>query len=458
MPEKKYPNELKIKLQQELEKLFTEDWGGPRSELALVYLREKVIPKLISCLVINHHYLENKTFMEILSNKLNTEFAYPPAFADGLSKDIVKIALKILGRHEKPDNHPWHPWEVILRMLTIGKSISKIIEKTGFPESYIKILRKKYVMYLNLIDREDVNKRFYDIPELSCSRQLVMFMQDFRNRFRLHKNYYVRLQAEEVIFELELPVNADKLLTILECIYYYEGLMTAEELLQVLKGYSINNSRYNGITIIILLQNNYLTTSGKVPGKISLSPKGAKLAAGVLAPRLAEEIMQKLKTADNAAHHFCEKLLDRNPKVVEEVIRELANYKDSIVLNLFDVMFGRASKQVLLAIISACGELEGDKPAALLARALRHRDSMVRVKACQAIADNKHKSLYFPLVNALNDSVQLVRENAAGALGRLGIPAAVKYLKPILNNPEEHPSVRQAAREAIAELKFVRNN
>lgn len=33
-----------------LEKMFTEEWGGPKSALALAYLRDTVIPDLIYCL------------------------------------------------------------------------------------------------------------------------------------------------------------------------------------------------------------------------------------------------------------------------------------------------------------------------------------------------------------------------------------------------------------------------
>ncbi|RYD04523.1 hypothetical protein N752_14210 [Desulforamulus aquiferis] len=68
-------------LAKNLEKLFLEEWGGPKSTLALAFLNETVIPALTYVLSKNWQFLDNPTFSDILTTKLNSQFAYPPVFA-----------------------------------------------------------------------------------------------------------------------------------------------------------------------------------------------------------------------------------------------------------------------------------------------------------------------------------------------------------------------------------------
>nr|WP_238480780.1 HEAT repeat domain-containing protein [Desulforadius tongensis] len=468
MVKKDNQQQKKYRLQQELEKLFIEEWGGPRSELALVYLRQNVIPRLVSCIITNHHYLENNTFLDILANKLNTEFAYPPAFAEGLSADVVNTAIKVLGRHETPQNHPWHPWEVILRMLTIGKSINDIVEKTCFSESYIEVFRKKYLNFSKAAQGEgEWSDDFARLPELGgYGSQLIRFMEDFRRRFKVFKNYYARLQAEQVIFDLELPVDAGRLLRLLEGMYHLEGRFTRGEMIRLLTektGRAVNQcsgmlaDRDKGeVTELIdkLIENHWLVSSGGSDTKLFLAPKGARLVVPVLAPRLAGEIMEILRS-NKSSRISCaaELLMGKNPEVVVHVIKQLVQQQDPVVPVLFKALFHKVSKPVLLEIIAGCGELGGNTAAELLTGALQHRDSMVRVKACQSIGKLGDRSFYFHLIGALQDKVPLVRENAVKALGMLGMQPAVSHLEKVMNNPEESPSVRHGAREAISQLK-----
>lgn len=462
----KYPPEVKEQLHNQLEKLFFEEWGGPRSEMALTYLRENVIPHLMSCLITNHHYLENNTFIDILANKLNTEFAYPPAFAEGLSVDITKIALAVLGRHEMPESHPWHPWEVILRMLTIGNSINQTAIKTDFPEAYIEVFRKRYLTFSKLVQREDIKYTSYQqLPELSgYSKQLIWFMEDFQKRFKIFKNYYARLQAEQVIFDLQLPMDADNLLRLLEGLYYEEGNFTPEEMIVELSNGGETKTKFSGILsdknpqqvekIMDKLLEKHLLVKSSNDNSLLLAPEGARLVTPLLVPRLVKEISYNLQ-ADDVNGRLCSATLltGKNTEIIVQVIRELVRQRQTEAVGLFEVLINKVSKPVLLEIIAGCGVLGGNSAIEILTRALQHRDSMVRVKTCQSIGNLGYQCFFFHLINALKDNVTLVRENAVNALGKLGMQSAVRHLEAVQDDLTESNSVQQAAREALLEIQ-----
>ncbi|MEG6615552.1 HEAT repeat domain-containing protein [Peptococcaceae bacterium 1198_IL3148] len=462
----KYSKEIKTQLFQGLECLFLDEWGGPRSELAINYLRQNVIPQLINCLLINHRYLENNTFIDILTNKLNTEFAYPLTFAEGLAPDVTKVAIKILGQHQDRQSHPWKPWEDVLRMITVGHTIKDIADKTAFSESYIESFRKRYVNFANLAEGLNADFDYYaKLPQLkSYGNQLLRFMVDFNSRFKVFKNYYARLQAEQVIFDFELPLNVDELLQFLEGMYYNDKQFNREKLINQLAaskemgtGLSglFSNRQHWQIKNIIdeLIENHLLVQINNGDGKLSLSSKAAMLIVPIISPRLAQEILDLLNSRDSdRISRSIALVIGKNSSVAVHVIKQLTASKDPVVILFFKALHRRVSKPVLLEIISACAEFGGNDVVGLITKALQHRDSIVRVKACQAIEKLADKAYYFYLIAALHDDVPIVREHVVKALAALNMPSAIRHLEEMLI-AEENITVRRLIKETIAKFK-----
>ena len=467
-----YSAELMEKLKRQMETLFTQEWGGPRSDLALNYLREHTIPRLLQVIIRNHRFLENRTFIDILTNKLNTEFGYPITFAEGLARDIVSTALKVLGKHPFPQNHIYQPWEIILRMLTIGLSIKEISDKTGFSESYIETFRLKYINFYKIAQHTKSGAEYFlTLSELSgYGSHLIRFFVDFKNRFSVFNNYLARLHAEQIIFDLSLPLDADNLLRLLEEIYKYDGQLSKDELICHFVNRCKINLNTNGVLrcpqkgdhvkVIIdnLLANNLLIETGGIKSRLSLSPRAGSLAAVILAPKLADEIISLLRSGRGDRAKQAEKLLlNKNREVVVQVIKELVQKKDANVLVLFKMLYHKVNKTVLLEIIAGCGELGDSGANIILTKSLQNRDSMVRVKACQAIKKLADKSYYFQLIKTLQDPVPLVREHAIHALGALGVSSAIRHLKKIIENQQESLPVQQAAREVSTKLELQKS-
>jgi len=396
---------LQEQLHRQLEHLFLDEWGGPRSEMALTFLRQNVIPSLVYCLTTNHQLLANKTFVEIIADKLNTEFAYPPVFAEGLAADICQVAIQVLERHAEPQNHPWQPWEDIMRMLILGWSTKAVAEATGYSENYIAVLRRKYMS----------NDESYQ-----SNNQMIRFIADFKSRFKIFKNYFARLHAEQVIFQYQLPVNTGELLHFLEGMYYIEKQFNKDELIQLLQkkqqgniigGVLVGWQRERATQFIEqLLYNHLLVTTGRYDQRLSLSHRAAQLIVPIVGPQVAKEVIDLLHSQyRDRISRSAALILGKNNEVVIHVIKELVKYQDPKVISFFKVLHRKVAKPVLLEIIDGCGEFSGSNTSIILTKALRHRDSVVRVKACQAIARQADQSYYFYLITALEDTVPLVR-------------------------------------------------
>lgn len=448
--------EIRDNLVREFECLFLDEWGGPRSELAICFLRQNVIPQLVNCIVINHQYLENNTFIDILANKLNTEFAYPPTFAEGLSQDIVRVSIKVLGKHCDPQSHPWKPWEDITRMITVGFSIKDIVDKTAFAEAYIETFRKRYLNFSGLAERFNGDFGFYaQLPDLNgYGNQLLRFMVDFRSRFKVFKNYYARLQAEQVIYDYALPLNVDELLQLLEAMYHVDNHYDKQNLTSHFGGV-LSNKKDSQIKIIIdkLIQNHLLVQVSGNDQKLGLSPKAAMLIVPILSPQLAQEILDLLhsRVRDRISRSTA-LLIGKNNEVVVHVIKQLVKQNDPIAIMFFKALYRKATKPVLLEILSACAEFKNGDIVGLITKALQHRDSMVRLRACQAIEKLADKSYYFYLIATLQDSVPMVREQAVKALSSLNMPSVIRHLESMLDN-EENINLRSLIKETISKIK-----
>ncbi len=463
-------------LAQALEKTFTEEWGGPKSALALAYLRETVIPELVFCLRINWHFFDNATFRTILTAKLNTQFAYPPAFAEGLSGDLLKCAKEVLGLSPVANNHPWQPWETILRMFTIGYRLPEIVQKTGYPEAYLDIFKKNYLRLQEVIQvlGESSEEQVLVHRNLAGAEiQMLRFMIDFRNRFQVFENYLERLQAEQIIMELGLELEPDSLIRIFEGLFEVERQVNPSRFVDILKGAKsawltgesfFTKTRGYGIlanwpkkqitTLLERLQEaNIIISDASHDQVLSLSEQAARLIVPLVVPGLADEVQNTLRSkARDKISRSTAVLQGKNPEVTVHVIRELVRRGDTSVVVCFKALQRRVTKKVFLQIVWACGQLGGKDAISLLSKAILDRDSLVRVRSCQAMGQMAEQSFYFALINALEDPVALVRENAAIALRKLKMPSALKHLEQLIDNMEEELQVQRAARETRAIL------
>lgn len=454
-----------------LEKTFTEEWGGPKSALALAYLRDTVIPELVFCLITNWHFLDNQTFRQILTAKLNTQFAYPPVFAEGLAGDVLMAAKSVLGVSPLANNHPWQPWEIILRMFTIGYRLPEIAQKTGYPETYLDIFKKIY-QQLQAVTQdlgqasEEVVLAHRDLA--GSDIQMLRFMLDFRARFEVFHNYFERLQAEQIIMELGLEIDPDNLIRLFEGLFEIEKQVTVARLADILKGaksawltgenYFTKTRGYGLLAhwpkkqIVLLLEHllaaNLIISDANHDHVLSLSEKAARLIVPLVVPRLADEVQNTLRSkARDKISRSTAVLQGKNPEIAVHVIRELVRRGDAGVVMCFKALQRRVSKKVYLQIVWACGQLGGKDAISLLSKAILDRDSLVRVRACQAMGHMADQSFYFALINALEDPVAMVREQAARSLAKLKMPSALKHLEQLINKIGEDPQVQRAARE-----------
>ena len=454
-----------------LEKLFTEEWGGPKSALALAYLQDTVLPELIQCLKINWSFLDNPTFREILVAKLNSQFAYPPAFAEGLAVDILNCSKKILGKSPVASNHLWQPWEVILRMFTIGYRLPEIAAKTGYPEAYLELFRLRYYKFQDVVEgmealAEDTLLHHRELAGFGVN--LLRFMVDFQNRFTVFNHYYERLQAEQMISDIELHMEPDCLVRIFTGLFEVERQVSLQRFADILKGaktawltgesYFTKTFGYGlladwprkQITMLLerLLEKNLLVLEAGHEKGLCLSEAAARLIAPQVVPPLADEVQSALRSkARDKISRSTSVLQGKNPEIAVRVIGELVKRGDPAVLTCFKALQRRVPKKVFLKIIWACGQLGGKDAIGLLSKTIGDRDSLVRVRTCQAMGEMADPAFYFALIAALDDPVALVRQNAVQALGRIKMASALKHMERLLEDPAEDIQVQRAARE-----------
>lgn len=458
-------------LAEALEKLFIDEWGGPKNPLALAYLRGTVIPDLIHCIKKNWIFLENKTFQEILSSKLNTQFAYPPAFADGLAGEILDCAKHVLGTSPLANPHPWQPWEIILRMFTIGYGLPEIVQRTGYPEAYLNVICKRYHVLqkaLELLGKPSEEQLYSFLEKNGGSLYLIRFMVDFQNRFHVCKNYYEQLHAQQIIMDVELNIDPDLLIRLFEGLFEVERMVSQERYTDLLKGaktaWLTGESYYTKtkgygllhdwpkkqiVTLLDRLQECNLILQDSIhEHQLTLSEQAARLILPQVVPLLADEVQNILRSkARDKISRSTAILQGKNPEVTVHIIKELVRRQDPSVIICFKALQRRVPKKVFLQIIWACGQLGGKDAISLLCKAILDRDSLVRLRTCQAMGQMAEPSFYFCLIGALGDPEVMVREQAVRALGNLKMPSALKHLEHLINNPGEEPQVQRAARD-----------
>lgn len=471
-----FPAGLVEILLRNTERIVVEEWGGPKSPMALAFLRESFLPEAVRCLEINQQVLTNPTFAEIFTNKLNTQFAYPPSFAEGLAKEILSMAAREAARLHPVQfvDHPWEPWERAFRLLTIGEIIPAIARKTGFSEDYIELLRRRYIKYAEIAARWPglPVDRLLEVADLAeFGEPLVRFMHDFAGRFQHRQHYTEYLVAEQVVFEDDLPVSPGELLLVLETAQNFEGRMEVKDFVRLLAG-TRPMGRHEPLPAFCfgqgLLSHLALTDIQRIVGalvaqrllqqgaepvpRLYLTSRGAKLVAELVVERVTAEVLGILK---NSGQHRVERslavLARLNHEVLLRCIEELVGKGNPEVLRPLQKLPLAKNKQLHLKVLWACGQLGSPHALDLLVPALQNRDGLIRAKACEALGQLRDKTAYFVLVRCLDDPINLVKEHALLALAELGVGGAVTHVERVLAEADDY-HVRSVAREVRERL------
>ncbi|RYD04522.1 hypothetical protein N752_14205 [Desulforamulus aquiferis] len=91
------------------------------------------------------------------------------------------MCQRSLGEECQTSKSPWQPWEIILRLLTIGYRLPDIAQKTGYPEVYLELFRKQYYRLQEIVDSGiSSEEQLLARRELAgIDVKLIPFMVDF---------------------------------------------------------------------------------------------------------------------------------------------------------------------------------------------------------------------------------------------------------------------------------------
>jgi len=301
-------------LTESLAAVLLEEWGGPRSPMALKYINETIIPDLVSCFSNNADLLTNPTFSEILQWKLKNQFANPSAVVVDLAKDLLIPAQKIIKRPQITD--PKEPWRRVFRLWIGEESLPNIAERTGYPLDYLDllILRLKKLKAYTASTRASLLECQQN-PELrDFGYEQLSFLYQFQTALAGEPLYKERLSLEQVIWDLGLSLQVSDLVTLLEIIHTHEGELEEYEVI----GASGGEQRGNLYSCVLdgLITLHYIQKNKA--GKLILSEKSAQTIAGYLLPKLGEQLKRALAIQDFELAKGI--LLDQNEAVLIRLI------------------------------------------------------------------------------------------------------------------------------------------
>ncbi len=464
----RFDSEIKSILTEGLIKILTEDWGGPKNPMAKSYYRQVIIPDLLNCLELNLHAINSPIFTEILTDKLNTQFGFPPTFASGLAGDIVSLVKEYIPDTVAAAVDQYEPWERLFRMLSIGESSAAIAERTGFSQEYVELIHKRYRQFIKTVT--ELGPKSFDCfaqtELIEYGEQLLQFMYRFWLRFE-DPHYLERLQAEDIVHRLGLQLTPEKLLASLVVIHDFEGQVDRDQLVDLLKfGSSSHGQKLELFTgswplktyskqdiqyfIEQLLKKGYINSANS--GEITLATKSAQLVGALLAPRLVASVLENIVPGNKNLTEARNLLQELNTYVLEKVISRLARTGFPEVVEILQQLPQKQYKRIYLKILWACGEIQSTNALNFVIDAMQHRDAMIRSRACQALGKIGDTSGYFALMRCLDDNIPAVKEQALIAIGRLGLRTALKKIEDIANNLEEDIHVRHVAREVIEQI------
>ena len=432
-------------LTESLAAVLLEEWGGPRSPLALKYINETIIPDLVHCFCNNADLLTNSTFAEIIQWKLKNQFANPSAVVVDLAEDLLKPAQKIINRPQITD--PKEPWRRIFRLWIGDESLPNIAERTGYPLDYLDLL----VLRLKKLKAFTANTRASLLecqqnPELrEFGFEQLSFLYQFQTAVAGEPLYKERLILEQVIWDMGMPLQVQDLVTLLEMIHTHEGELDEDSLIS-----AMGEAKGNLFSCVIdgLISLHYILKNKA--GKLTLSEKSARTIAGYLLPKLGEQLKRAMSIRDFELAKGI--LLGQNEAVlirlIDWTVRELKQEQGFEVLS---GIYTKVSRRVDIYLLKVFANF----PLAfeLLMKCLGDNDSLIRARACESLGQIGNKAAVFSLIQLLRDPVVGVKEMAAQALGEMGAVPAVKELLRVAEDYGEAINVRERARGAVRKIE-----
>jgi hypothetical protein len=433
--------------------VFLEEWGGPRSPLALQYLHEKVIPNLVYCFCNNANLLQNFTFAEIVAWKLKSQFGYPKAIAEAFAKDLLVAALHSTGYPQVTDVR--EPWRRIFRAWVSGESLPNISERTGYPLEYLDLLRIRLKKVSNFVASRSVTlleclqndeMREFGIEQLS-------FLYNFHTAITGEPLFKERLALEQVIYELDLPLDVPDLVALLEVVQANEGKLDKQRLATALREFlDDGSSQFGGARVAGLvpqvvneLLRIYWLQENR-DGRITLSELSAKNVAGFILPKLALQVAEAVKRQELQLAR--EIYLRQNPEVLVRMIDWTVNtLTPAETVQLLTGLYKQVNRRIDIHLIVSLGKLAHAFDFVLAC--LEERDSLIKAKACIALGTMGNKAAVDTLVELLKDPVPGVREHAAIALGQLKATECRNDLEHLARDYAETLAVRESAIEAL---------
>lgn len=449
-------------LTESLAAVLLEEWGGPRSPLALKYIDETIIPDLVYCFCNNADLLTNPTFAEIVQWKLKNQFANPSAVVVDLAKDLIKPAQRIINRPQIID--PKEPWRRIFRLWISDESLPNIAERTGYPLDYLDllILRLKKLKGFTANSRASLLECQQNAELREFGFEQLSFLYQFQSAVAGEPLYKERLVMEQVIWDLGMPLQVPDLVTLLEIIHTHEGQLDESSLISAMGeaaghwgsgiGTACGDQRGNLFSCVIdgLISLHYIQKNKA--GKLTLSEKSARTIAGYILPKLGEQLKRAISIHDFELARGI--LLGQNEEVlirlIDWTVREFSQDQAFEVLN---GIYKKVSRRVDIYLLKVFANF----PLAfeLLMKCLIDNDSLIRAKACEALGHIGNKGAIFSLIQLLRDPVVGVKEMAALALGDMGAVAAVKELLRVAEDYGESINVRERARGAVRKIGLL---
>lgn len=439
-------NDLVIR---DLEIVLLEEWGGPRSPLALEYLKKTIIPDLMSCFKTNENLLDNPTFTEIIAWKLMNQFAYPKSIVHELAKDILRPVQKICTRYQVID--PKDPWRRIFRMWISGESLLRIAQRTGYPLDYLELLilrYKKLKMYLSEHKASSLEcMRNSELKEFGFEQ--LGFLYQLQISLTQVPLFRESLILEQIIFDLGLPLEIPDFISLLEIILAHEGELQEAELFSLFRKATGDRRNDDVLTVIIenLISIHYVLKNKA--GYLKLSEGSAQVISGFFLTKITDQLKQTLNLQD---YHKAQQIINKqNPEVLVLLIKWMAeNLLPEQTLELLTSNYKKINRRFDLIILDAVSPFEISFN--FLFNALGDKDSLLRAKACEAIAHQRNKDAVFCLIQLLRDPVSDVKANAAFALGEIGSSVGKKELQRISEDYNESLNVREQARMALKKI------
>ncbi|HBV87384.1 MAG TPA: HEAT repeat domain-containing protein [Desulfosporosinus sp.] len=437
-------------LAESLAAVLLEEWGGPRSPLALKYINETIIPDLVHCFCNNADLLTNSTFAEIVQWKLKNQFANPSAVVVDLARDLLLPAQSIIKRPQITD--PKEPWRRIFRLWIGGESLPNIAERMGYPLDYLDLL----VLRLKKLKAFMVNSR---ASLLECQRntelrefgfEQLSFLYQFQTGVVGEPLYKERLILEQVIWDLGMPLLVPDLVNLLEIIHTHEGKLDEESLIAAMSETAGMRANLFSCVIDGLISIHYIQKNKA--GKLALSEKSAQTIAGFLLPKLGEQLKRAVSIQDLELAQGI--LLNQNEAVLIRLIDwTLQELEQKQALEVLNSVYQKVSRRVDIYLIKVFANI----PQAfdLLMKCLGDNDSLIRARACEALGQIGNKSAVSSLIPLLRDPVVGVREMAVQALGEMGDVLAMNELLRVAEDYGESINVRERARGAVRKIKTL---